>query len=655
MSRVRFAEIGRSDETLVPRRAAPVRSSKRPNRLRDAVWTGATAAVILLYSLRGGTYDLVARHELAIAVWWILGVSVVMGLLPRRRPTVWVLVALGGSVALLAVTALSLLWTNAADRTEVEIARVTHLLGVMLLVSLLAGRDSLRPMTRGVILGLTAVCVLALASRLAPDAFPSQDAQRVFETTRLSYPLNYWNALAALGAMTVTALVGWSAHNRGFERLLVMALAPVAVTVVFLTYSRAGIGSMTVGLAVLLVASRHRWTVVAHAVVVMLGGVAAIMTVRAHPAIADATGTGGSDSVLLVTLAAGGACVAVAHLTERFGCDRVTLPSRVTRVTLVAITAFALVGAITERDRLIDAWTQFKRPATYATIDPAERLSSFNGYRYSIFSSAVRAFEASPLEGYGAGTFDFWFNRHGGVPYLRDAHSLYLETAAELGLAGLAALVVFLGGLGGGVISTLRRTRADIDGLAPAVVLSSISAIWAVHAGVDWLWESTAVTVVGVGCAVLACAALASAGPPRPLRWAVRAPFVVAVLAAIAVQLPALSSTTLERRSAAAARDGELTAASRLADDAVRVRPWSSTALLQRALVAEQQGQLALAVTYAREAASREPENWQPWLVLARINGRRGDTPAALRAYRRARSLRPASKFFEQPPSSQPG
>ena len=172
--------------------------------------------------------------------------------------------------------------------------------------------------------------------------------------------------------------------------------------------------------------------------------------------------------------------------------------------------------------------------------------------------------------------------------------------------------------------------------------------MWAAHAGVDWLWESTAVTVVGVGCAMLACAPLATR-LPRPPRLAARLAFALPALVAMTVQLPALSSTSLERRSADAAQAGALPKARELADDAIAARPWSATARLQRALVGEQEGRLPAAAFYARGAVRREPENWQLWLVLARIEGERGRTDAAVRAYRTARRPAPGVGVLPAP------
>jgi O-antigen ligase len=76
-----------------------------------------------------------------------------------------------------------------------------------------------------------------------------------------------------------------------------------------------------------------------------------------------------------------------------------------------------------------------------------------------------------------------------------DAHSLYAETAAELGLFGLIALGLFLGGVGWAAVAAFRSAHVEATG--PAVV----AAVWALHAGIDWLWEMPAVALVALACA----------------------------------------------------------------------------------------------------------------------------------------------------------
>lgn len=96
-----------------------------------------------------------------------------------------------------------------------------------------------------------------------------------------------------------------------------------------------------------------------------------------------------------------------------------------------------------------------------------------------------------PLAGTGAGTFDRAWIEFGDL--LRwgitlDAHSLYLETLAELGAVGL---LVLLAALLAPVVAGIRAEAAAALGGATAYL---------VHAGLDWDWEMPAVTVAGLVC-----------------------------------------------------------------------------------------------------------------------------------------------------------
>ena len=85
---------------------------------------------------------------------------------------------------------------------------------------------------------------------------------------------------------------------------------------------------------------------------------------------------------------------------------------------------------------------------------------------------------------------------------VRDAHSLELETFAELGLVGVALLAALLAGVG---LSARAAHRVD-----PALAAGPAAALtaWAVHCAIDWDWEMPALTLVAV---VLAGALLAGA------------------------------------------------------------------------------------------------------------------------------------------------
>jgi O-antigen ligase/polysaccharide polymerase Wzy-like membrane protein len=96
--------------------------------------------------------------------------------------------------------------------------------------------------------------------------------------------------------------------------------------------------------------------------------------------------------------------------------------------------------------------------------------------------------------GTGAGTYDLAWAAYGDLAKwgdVLDAHNLYLETFAELGLVG----VVLVCCLAAPVIAALR-------GRASATTAAAIggAVAYLVHAGLDWDWEMPAVTTVGIAC-----------------------------------------------------------------------------------------------------------------------------------------------------------
>jgi O-antigen ligase len=87
----------------------------------------------------------------------------------------------------------------------------------------------------------------------------------------------------------------------------------------------------------------------------------------------------------------------------------------------------------------------------------------------------------------------------------RDAHSLPLETLAELGLVGFALLAAWAVGVIRAAARAWRAQPAAAAGLAAALL------VWAVHACLDWDWEMPALTLV----ALLLAAALVGLSAPR--------------------------------------------------------------------------------------------------------------------------------------------
>ena len=67
--------------------------------------------------------------------------------------------------------------------------------------------------------------------------------------------------------------------------------------------------------------------------------------------------------------------------------------------------------------------------------------------RYDYWDVAFRAFKAQPLHGVGAGGWAVDWLRYRTInESAQDAHSLPLQTLAELGIVGILLLIAFLGG-----------------------------------------------------------------------------------------------------------------------------------------------------------------------------------------------------------------
>jgi hypothetical protein len=289
-------------------------------------------------------------------------------------------------------------------------------------------------------------------------------------------------------------------------------------------------------------------------------------------------------------------------------------------------------------------WHSFTHTTFTASNDPAARLGSLNGSRYPLWKVTLHAFSAHPLDGTGAGTLEFWWNQHAtDAEFVRDAHNLWLQNMAELGLPGLLLIVaVAVAALFVAARARWRSRRNVSAGITTAFLAAFI--VFLLHASVDWMWQLPAVTVLALG----GIAVVGARGAVRRwrLRWPLRTAVVALAVMAGLIQLPGLISTATIRYSQAAERAGNASAALAWARDAVDAEPWSATAYEQRGLVLEAAGQYSAAAADLRRAIDHEPANFTHWLILARIEAERGRLPAAAFDLRRAHALRPLAQVF---------
>jgi tetratricopeptide (TPR) repeat protein len=317
-------------------------------------------------------------------------------------------------------------------------------------------------------------------------------------------------------------------------------------------------------------------------------------------------------------------------------------------VAALVVAVVVGIGALAATGVTGRAWDEFRTPAsTTAPSDPAARLSNLNSLRYELWQAGGDAWREEPVHGIGPGTYELWWNRFATRPQtVRDAHSLYLENLAELGVGGLLAVLLLAGGLLAAAFRTRPRNGPSGE-LGLHAALCAAAVILFAHAGIDWLWESTAVGLLGVVCATLAAARAsepAARGPRTP--W--RIGLALAAAAVCLLQLPGIAGTLRERAGRDALEDGDRAAALRYADDAVEIQPWAATPLALRGEGHQSAGRLGAARDDLRRAIDAEPTNWRHWFLLARLEAQAGRSEAAVRALAESRRLNPLGEPFRR-------
>lgn len=656
-----------TDMEAVVRARLPAASLEYARRID---WGGVATwllgfGLIAYLGLKGGGYDPLVHDQVGIAIWWALLATVLVGALPRRRLGTLAWCALGLLVALAAWTALSLGWSESVEKTSADLARVSTYLAVFALALFIRDARGARRMVAAVGAGIAFVAGIALLSRLHPAWFPeARETAGLLGGAgeRLSYPLNYWNALAALIAIGLPPMLQVASGARTvLFRALAAATLPAMALASFLTLSRGGIAAAIVGLAIFLALTSDRLPKLLTLLVASAGGAILIAAALQRDALqhgllnATAESQGSEMLAMTIVVCAGvglvqaGISIALTHGMR----PRWSLVSRrqsLVAAALAALTLLVAAAALDAPGRLSDAWGEFKQ--TGGPAAGAERLASVAGNsRYQMWGSAADENASEPLTGTGSGTFEYWWARNGEIrSVVRDTHSLYMQTLGELGIVGLGLLAAFLLAiLLGGAVAVLRAGRRGRPQLAAAVAGCAAFCVVAVF---EWMWQ---IPVVPVAFLLLASVLLTAVVKPKrsgsretraglPLPG--RAAFGLAAIAAIvAIAIP-LSATSLVRQSQAEARAADLPAALSAARDAQSVAPGAATPRLQQALVLETAGDLAAAAAAAAQATEREPTNWRTWLILSRIEAQRGRAGVALGAYRKARSLNPRSPLF---------
>ncbi len=472
-----------------------------------------------LIAFYSGGYFQGPRLVAGIVAWAvvILAVLTVRRPLPSSRPG---LIALAGLAGLAAWTGLSVTWAPLRGPAFEDFQRLLLYVAVMFAAAaLLRPRAAARAVDPVLAAGALIVILYGLSNRLLPGIVHLSHSASA--GGRLEQPLTYWNAmglLAALGFVLCARIAGDPSRPDSWRAVAAAAAVPLGVSV-YISFSRGAIVAVALGLVVLVLAMPTHAQL--RAVLVTVGGaVPAVIAAALMPGVRGLSGSlhareleGAVMLVLFVLI-----CAATAFAQWRLVRPLAPAPLRLPRraplyvaVVVVMLAAAGLAGALHEKH---GAGT----PAFGAN---AKRLGSVESNRTAYWAVAFRTFAHHPLIGHGSSSFQVdWARERKITDPAKDAHSLYFETASELGLVGLALLAALIIGVGASAVRAHRRLPQLCAGWIAALCA------WGVHAGLDWDWEMPAVAMIGL---LLAAALVA---------WSEDVPAAPSTVAAESVQPP---------------------------------------------------------------------------------------------------------------------
>jgi tetratricopeptide (TPR) repeat protein len=622
--------------------------------------------LLLGLALAGGGFELSDRHLAGLAVWLLVVGRLVLGGAGRvalGRTFYW---GAGLIAALALLSALSSAWSGSIELSVIEADRVVVYLGFFVLALLLAQTEQTQQrFGEGIAIAVIAIALIALASRLLPDLVGLAEDPEA--GARLSYPLGYWNGDAVVFGIA-TGLGLWLSRRAtiGALRWAAVALLPGVLLALYFTYSRGGLLATAIACGCLIALSRDRLWLLATLAAAGLGALPALLAAQANNSLAENlhdSQVAGEGLTVLAILVAGsllavGLVAGLKWLERRQGrlTDRAIAASRNPRVLrgtalLAALLAIAAALAVGGR-----AWDQFSSPDLQPPSSSGEHFTQLSGSgRTEFWRVAINAFEEKQLLGHGAGTYRFSWHRQRDdpVPNL-DAHSLYLQAFAELGLVGGLLVLAMVGCLLWAGFAAWRAAEGRQRDLFAALLGSCLA--FAICSAIDWFWQIAtlgAIFFLAAGVLVAGrCVQLARRRTAGNGHQAERGfGFAVAGLGIAWISMVALVGPLLVDReidaSNTAVIEGNLANAVSHAETARKVEPWATTPYKQLGLLAEREGNYPVAIDRLDQAIDREEDNWLLFYLRARVEHRAGDEAAARADLSEAKRLNPEEKCLE--------
>lgn len=587
-------------------------------RLAGLLAFAACGAIVMPLAAASGGYFPVSWNWGTIGFAWVIWTGLVT--LRSVRLTKTTVAFVGGLLLTALLFGGSAFW--ATDRgAAVEAGELALLYAAGALAwAVLANRRTTPILVTSLSLAMTLVVCYSLATRLFPTRLPT--ALDPFSTYRLEAPIGYWNALGIFSASGLLLCLGSAMRSTALLiRVTSAATLPIFAATLYFTFSRGAMLALGVGLLVAIAIDPRRLQAVSFGGVLAAPIAIGIYYCSAPGALNHngsslvAASSAGRHLAWIIAgcvLASGSCCAALTALERRWNPSRrlenlyakgVMLSS-----VLCALAALALVGSPTKAlDRV---WVDFQAPQPPTTADLNARLfSASSDERIDLWRGALEEFETHPVLGGGAGSFNAYWLEHRNIPiYVRDAHNLYLQSAAETGIIGLVVVAATL------LLPLTRLPSARKRPLCPFIAATYIA--YLIHVSVDWDWQVPAVTLP----ALLAAIALCENGSECGLvvsrrRWlSLTAPVVLLTAGAVGLMGNRAASAALSELES-----GHPAGAADAAKQAARWEPWSAEPWKIIAQAEEAQRHQSAAAAAVLTATSKDPSDWQTWQIMTTI------------------------------------
>lgn len=634
---------------------------------RNAVLGLAVAGCLFAVSYANGGFDTTTKAYAGISAWWLLGTGAAIGIAAARtRVDRLSLAALGLLAAFALWTLLSMSWASDGGRAFAQFDQVSFYVAVLALAIVVARLVPASTIVSGVALAISAIGCVALVSRFFPSTFgvePSTILPPI--TSRLSFPVGYWNGLGIEMALAYPLLFSIMTSRRSrFASALAALPLPILGAVMYLTSSRGAFVAAVVAVVVYLLLAPNRWTaLVATTLAAAVGAVSVASLAHRNELLSGVmTDPVAVDQGHRAALVIGIACVVTALVwlgLAEAGRRVSTPPKRVGWavagvIVLGVVLAIALSHPIAKFNSFRS--NSFASGSSDTSFVNSHLLSSSGSGRWQFWGAAISEFEAHPLNGGGAGSWGAWWLEHGSLPgfFTQYAHSLYLEALAELGIVGLLLIGGFV------VVAVVGAVRSALAlGSSEIAAAAACGVAFFAAAAYDWVWQLSGIALVGVGMLGVALGALPSTRGAWGRAAALRPAVAVVAVAAIIPQFVVLAAGTHLANSHAAFNRGDATGARSQALAAKAIEPWAASPYLQLGQIAEAQHDYLEASQWLDKAISRSRRDWQLWLIAAGIETRLAThssgaqaRKAIARAQRyadEARRLNPGSPYFTNP------